>query len=164
MFQKRGLRLGVGVVAVTIGLLVAAPAFAAGAGGSGPSVKITSPTSGEKGYPTCKFPGNVTNGCSLGITVKGAPDSTELAVDECNSNVTTGDQDACSMTPGSKPGEVDLVESNAKGKASVKDYPVLVSSKKMQGDAYCAKGDTCYIIVATLSGTEIGSPAAFTAG
>jgi hypothetical protein len=153
-------RIGVGGLAVAIGLLMAVPA-----GASGSSVTISSPTAGEPGYPTCKAPTHVTNKCSIGIKVKGAPASTEIAIDECNANVITGDMNACSETPGSAPGDVLLVSTNAKGKVKVKDYPVLVSSKTMEGDGYCAKGDTCYIVAAVVSTqAEIGTPVAFTAG
>jgi hypothetical protein len=160
MVRTRLFRVGVAGLAVAMGLLMAVPA-----GASGESVKISSPTSGEPGYPTCKTPTHVTNKCSIDVSVKGAPASTQIVIDECNSNVTSGDTSACSETPGSGPGEVDIVNTSAKGKVTVKDYPVLVSSKKMEGDGYCAKGDTCYIVVAVLSSqAEIASPVPFTAG
>jgi hypothetical protein len=161
MMRTGKFRVAVGGLAVVIGLLVAAPAWA----GGGPSVKISSPTAGEPGYPTCTVPGHVTNKCSIGVTIKGAPASTEIAVVECNANVISGDMNACAETPGSAPGDVTIVETNAAGKAKVKDYSVLVSSKKMEGDGYCAKGDTCYIVAAVISSqAEIGTPDAFTAG
>ena len=160
MVRTRMFRVGVGGLAAVVGLLMAVPAGASGSG-----VTISSPTAGEPGYPTCKAPSHVTNKCSIGIKVKGAPASTELAIDECNSNVISGDMNSCSEMPGSAPGEVDLVQSNAKGKVTIKDYAVLVSSKTMEGDGYCAKGDTCYIVAAVVATqAEIGTPVAFTAG
>jgi hypothetical protein len=160
MVRTRTFRIAVSGAAVAIALLMAVPA-----GASGQSVHISSPTSGEPGYPTCIAPTHVTNKCSIGVSVKGAPAKSELAIVECNSNVISGDMSSCSETPGSGPGEVALVESNAKGKATVKDYAVLVSSKKMQGDGFCAKGDTCYIVAAVVSTqAEVGSPVPFTAG
>ena len=68
----------VGGLAVVTALLVAAPAYATA------KYKITSPTSGEPGYGTCTFPGHVTNKCSLGVKISGAPPNTAIAVDECN--------------------------------------------------------------------------------
>jgi hypothetical protein len=160
MVRTRTFRVAVSGLAVAIGLLMAVPA-----GASGQSVKISSPTAGEPGYPTCKTPTHVTNKCSIDVSVKGAPAKTELAIVECNSNVVSGDMNSCSETPGTAPGDVDLVQSSAKGKVSIKDYAVLVSSKKMQGDGFCAKGDTCYIVAAVVSSeAEVGSPVPFTAG
>jgi hypothetical protein len=164
MFMKRGIRLGVGALAIATALLVAAPAFATAQTGS---FKLGSPTSGEPGYPTCKVPTHVTNKCSISVVVKDAPANTAIAIDECNANAANNDDNACSQTPGSKPGEVDIVETNSKGKATVKDYPVLVSSKTEQGDGYCAKGDTCYIVVGVISNSAaIGTlqEGEFTAG
>jgi len=131
------------------------------------SVKLTPPTSGEPGYPTCTVPGNVTNKCSLGVKVKlgSAYANTEIAVTECNVNVTAGDPNACSATTGSKPGDEVLIETNSKGTAKLKDYPVLVSSKRAVGNGSCAAGDTCIIkAVVESSQTLIGTLQAFTAG
>lgn len=159
MIRRRMFRLGVGGLAVAMCLMMAVPA-----GTQTGKVKISSPTAGEPGYPTCKAPSHVTNKCSIGVSVKGGPPSTEIAIDECNSNAASGDQSACNGTPGKKPGEVDIVETNASGAVKVKDYKVLVSSTTMEGDGYCADGDTCYIVVATLGGTQIGDLVAFTGG
>jgi hypothetical protein len=153
-------RVGVGGLAVVVGLLMAVPA-----GAAGQSVKISSPTAGEPGYPTCKTPTHVTNKCSIGVKVKGATPGDPIAIVECNSNVATGDMNACSATAGSAPGDADIVPANAKGKVTVKDYPVLVSSKTALGDGFCAKGDTCYILAADVDTmAEISNPVPFTAG
>ena len=160
MVRTRLFRVGVGGLAVVVGLLMAVPA-----GAAGQSVKISSPTSGEPGYPKCKAPTHVTNNCSIGVKVKGATPGDPIAVVECNSNVTTGDMNACSSMAGSGPGEADIVVANGKGKVKVKDYPVLVSSTTALGDGFCATGDTCYILAADVNTmAEIGTPVPFTAG
>ena len=160
MVRTRLFRVGVGGLVVVVGLLMAVPA-----GAAGQSVKISSPTSGEPGYPTCKTPTYVTNKCSIGVKVKGATAGDAIAIVECNSNVSTGDEDACSSSAGTAPGDADIVQANSKGKVTVKDYPVLVSSKKAVGDGFCAKGDTCYILAADVNTmAEIGNPVPFTAG
>ncbi len=131
------------------------------------TVKLSSPTSGEPGYPTCSVPGNVTNKCSVGVKIKvgAAYANTEVAVTECNTSVTSGDPNACTVTSGSKPGDEVLVDTNSKGTATVVDYPVLVSGKKAVGDGSCAAGDTCYLTAEVVSTqTQIGTPQAFTAG
>jgi hypothetical protein len=102
------------------------------------------------------------------VIIKG-PASTEIAVTECNANVTGGDANACNSNPADlgKPGGPALTETNANGRGVV-EYRVLVSSVKMVGDGYClpggdSSGVPCFLIAASVSTQQpVANPAPFT--
>jgi hypothetical protein len=145
--------VAVGALAGVGGLVIAGatPAYAGPGCSPAPLVCIT-PNTGLVQHQIVK------------VVVKG-PASTEIAVTECNSNVTMGDANACNQNPSmlNKAGGPMLAATDANGRA-VLHYKVLVSATKAVGDGLCTPGgDTCFLIAASVSSMmPVANPSPFT--
>jgi hypothetical protein len=115
------------------------------------TVTLSSPKAGQPGYPTCTAPstnpGHVTNHCSLGVKLMGAPGDTPVSVSEC---ATTFNATNCSRTVGSKAGDVVQGTTNGNGTFKDADYTILASHEKdLPGSVggNCRTSDYCTIEV-----------------
>jgi hypothetical protein len=167
MVRSKSFRIAVGSASVLVALLLAAPAYAA----SG-TLTATAPKKGQPGYPTCKYPSKVTNGCDLNLVFKGGSNQEAVAVTECGSDYTTKKEaTTCDSNPSNadsgNPGEILVLLLSKKGKLPSTPYPVLVGNGDPLGTnakSSCVPGKKCTLVLADINSQKALGSVTFTAG
>jgi len=123
-------------------------------------------------YTTPVGPGETLNVSMQQLTTQGEAVGSELAVVECNANLSSGDPNACNQNPediGRPGGPALAVEKGTNlllaGNFNI-PYPFRVSANNPVGDGLCPPipATTCYLVVADINTHTVVGEESFTTG